>query len=330
MKLILMLVSKLIPNRVSARPRQCKYKSQPLFKIHRRYLDIPDYKATEKEDPKGAYKALSEYFKEEEPLHTLEDRLEYINAQLDYYRMLLQMSKSGKVCLPAAKLCVMIIELPNTVQNKQELWTRAMMSRVQAYWNLYNTDEALILLRELETQSPDDLKIQINICMTYSLGTQYTEALEVSASALRKIEKLRRSKNTDLDLDRYEEELLNNTGVIYQKLGQHSKALELFHMLNVKERKVSTLLNMASCYLELHEYERTRELLSEVLKMEPNNQHALYSCGMMHLQDRKYGKAVTMFANILKGNPNHLPARNRYQYARALYVNWQEEQANSK
>lgn len=97
-----------------------------------------------------------------------------------------------------------------------------------------------------------------------------------------------------------------------KKKGDYSKALEAFNkVIDLGERSVDTLNELAICNLELDNLMESEALLKEALSMEHENTKIISNLGIVAMKNGKLEEAEGFFHTVLEYDSND-PAAQMY------------------
>lgn len=118
----------------------------------------------------------------------------------------------------------------------------------------------------------------------------------------------------------------SNPGDTFYNKGQYAEAVKAYtEYLSTHPGHVQSLYNRARSYEELNEYQKAKNDLNAIVKMDPKNINAYLSLSKISYEERSFGKAALLAGKAIKENPD--VAQAHFLSARASHQLGYFEQA---
>lgn len=105
-------------------------------------------------------------------------------------------------------------------------------------------------------------------------------------------------------------EIVKNTAMIYQQLGQNDKALEAYKVARVSDPDdVNLLLNEANLYFTMGDKDTFKTLMEEATAMAPDNADIQYNIGVINMEQGNLEAARAAYNKALEIDPNYTNAQ---------------------
>lgn len=163
----------------------------------------------------------------------------------------------------------------------------------------------------------------------YNIGSNAELLYEVT---LKDFEKAKDSWEMDLKEKLERADLVKQKGTQYFKAGRYNHAVIQYQQIvnwlemecGTKEEQQQVIqslmlvahLNLALCYLRLHEYSQTVENCNKVMELDSDNEKALYRRGEARLLRNEYSMALMDFRRVLQVNSFNHAARSQIAICR--------------
>ena len=105
-------------------------------------------------------------------------------------------------------------------------------------------------------------------------------------------------------------EIVKNTAMIYQQLGQNEKALEAYKVARESDpNDVNLLLNEANLYFTMGDKEQFKTLMEKATEMAPDNADIQYNIGVINMEQGNLEAARAAYGKALEIDPNYTNAQ---------------------
>ena len=105
-------------------------------------------------------------------------------------------------------------------------------------------------------------------------------------------------------------EIVKNTAMIYQQLGQNDKALEAYKVARASDpNDVNLLLNEANLYFTMGDKDTFKTLMEEATQMAPDNADIQYNIGVINMEQGDLEAARAAYSKALEIDPNYTNAQ---------------------
>lgn len=105
-------------------------------------------------------------------------------------------------------------------------------------------------------------------------------------------------------------EIVKNTAMIYQQLGQNEKALEAYKVARESDpNDVNLLLNEANLYFTMGDKETFKTLMEKATEMAPDNADIHYNIGVINMEQEDLEGARAAYTKALEIDPNYTNAQ---------------------